>query len=205
MSLPPQAGSVSSFPLPSTASHVLTTEDAFSSNAPAARTLAPSQLAGTHRRLPRTQHTRPCPHHRGSAPTETHSRDNLGARATPHTGPRGRGSPDRCRPRVGSGPGLCGLPAAARSRRRPWSARHSSSCSRSENSSPGSSWRLHTEQRKHSMWYTLSRARITRSLLLKPTWHLAHLMPNSLRGAGRALSAGLWARQSPRAAPRGLT
>lgn len=34
------------------------------------------------------------------------------------------------------------------------------------------------------MWYTLSRARITRSLLLKPTWHLAHLMPNSLRARG---------------------
>lgn len=75
--------------------------------------------------------------------------------------------------------------------------RHSSSCSRSENSSPGSSWRLHTEQRKHSMWYTLSRARITRSLLLKPTWHLAHLMPNSLwtRGGQSARSCG---RRSPR-------
>lgn len=34
------------------------------------------------------------------------------------------------------------------------------------------------------MWYTLSRARITRSLLLKPTWHLAHLMPNSLGAQG---------------------
>lgn len=40
------------------------------------------------------------------------------------------------------------------------------------------------------MWYTLSRARITRSLLLKPTWHLAHLMPNSLCAQGRASARG---------------
>lgn len=40
--------------------------------------------------------------------------------------------------------------------------------------------------------YTLSRARITRSLLLKPTWHLAHLMPKSLRaqGTGGGVSTG---------------
>lgn len=110
------------------------------------------------------------------------------------------GLPGRCRPprAPGSGPGLRGLPAAARSSRRPWSARQSSSCSRSENSSPGSSWRLHTEQRKHSMWYTLSRARITRSLLLKPTWHWAHLMPNSLRARARRASA-----QGPESGTRG--
>lgn len=118
--------------------------------------------------------------------------------------PAASGLPGRCRPRApGSGPGLRGLPAAARSSRRPWSARQSSSCSRSENSSPGSSWRLHTEQRKHSMWYTLSRARITRSLLLKPTWHLAHLMPKSLRAQGTGVvSIGPVAGLARRAATR---
>lgn len=32
------------------------------------------------------------------------------------------------------------------------------------------------------MWYTLERARITKSFLLKPMLHLAHLIPYNLRG-----------------------
>lgn len=44
------------------------------------------------------------------------------------------------------------------------------------------SWRLQATQRKHSMWYTLERARITKSFLLKPMLHLAHLIPYNLRG-----------------------
>lgn len=200
MSLPPQAGSVLSSPLPSTASHVPTTEDADAPQMPQQRAHSRHPNSrGPPRRLPRAQHTRPRPQHVGLRPQEHTAGTTLApGPAAQHAGPQGRGSPDRCRPRVGSGPGLGGLPAAARSRRRPWSARHSSSCSRSENSSPGSSWRLHTEQRKHSMWYTLSRARITRSLLLKPTWHLAHLMPNSLRAR-----AGRSARGCGRGGPRG--
>lgn len=78
-------------------------------------------------------------------------------------------------------PGLMGLPAEARSISSPWSARQSSSSSRRENSSPGSKCLLHTEHLKHSMWYTLSRALITRSLLQKPMLHLAHLIPNNLQ------------------------
>lgn len=77
-------------------------------------------------------------------------------------------------------PGLMGLPAELLSSSRLWSARHSSSSSRRENSSPGSNCLLHTEHRKHSMWYTLSRALITKSLLLNPRLHFAHLIPNSL-------------------------
>lgn len=51
------------------------------------------------------------------------------------------------------------------------------------------------------MWYTLSRARITRSLLLKPTWHLAHLMPKSLRAQGAGgVSSGPTAGLASRAA-----
>lgn len=66
---------------------------------------------------------------------------------------------------------LRGLPAAARREQEAVVGAAEQLVLRSENSSPGNSWRLHTEQRKHSMWYTLSRARIARSLLLKPTWH----------------------------------
>lgn len=82
-------------------------------------------------------------------------------------------------------PGLSGLPAEARSTSKPWSARHRSSSSRRENSSPGRRWVLQTEHRKHSMWYTLSRALITRSLLQKPMLHFAHLMPNNLEKGAR--------------------
>ena len=88
--------------------------------------------------------------------------------------------PEMCSGLVWMFPGLSGLPAEARSTSKPWSARHSSSSSRRENSSPGRRCRLHTEHRKHSMWYTLSRALITRSLLQKPMLHFAHLMPNNL-------------------------
>jgi len=78
-------------------------------------------------------------------------------------------------------PGLMGLPAELLSSSRLWSARHNSSSSRRENSSPGSSCLLHTEHRKHSMWYTLSLALITKSLLLNPRLHFAHFIPNSLQ------------------------
>lgn len=64
-----------------------------------------------------------------------------------------------------------------------WSARQKRPSSRSANSSPGMSWRLQATQRKHSMWYTLARARITKSFLLKPMLHLAHLMPYNLSRA----------------------
>lgn len=172
-------------PAPSTASRVLTTEDTCST---ADRTHTPFRLTRTHRRCP--ARALGCVPSMRSALTGPRTRDSFVPAPAAHTRASARrGSPGRCRPRAGSGPGLLGL-VAARSSRRPWSARHSSSCSRRENSSPGSSWRLHTEQRKHSMWYTLSRARITRSLLLKPTWHLAHLMPNSLCAQGRASARG---------------
>lgn len=93
--------------------------------------------------------------------------------------------PAMCSPLVWMFPGLSGLPPGPRSKARPWSARHNSSSSRTENSSPGKSCRLHTEQRKHSMWYTLSRARMTKSLLLKPKVHFAHFIPNNLLDVGK--------------------
>lgn len=66
-----------------------------------------------------------------------------------------------------------------------WSARQKSPSSRNANSSPGMSCRLQATQRKHSMWYTLERARITKSFLLKPMLHLAHLIPYNLQGTAR--------------------
>lgn len=102
---------------------------------------------------------------------------------------RGRGSPAgrraRAVPAICSGragcKGLRGSPAPRLARSTTsWSARQKRPSSRSANSSPGMSWRLQATQRKHSMWYTLARARITKSFLLKPMLHLAHLMPYNL-------------------------
>lgn len=93
-------------------------------------------------------------------------------------------------------PGLSGLPAELLSTSKPWSARHSSSSSRRENSSPGRRCRLQTEHLKHSMWYTFSRALITRSLLQKPMLHFAHLMPNNLEKVGAERRVGLMQKSS---------
>lgn len=93
-------------------------------------------------------------------------------------------------------PGLSGLPAELLSTSKPWSARHSSSSSRRENSSPGRRCRLQTEHLKHSMWYTFSRALITRSLLQKPMLHFAHLMPNNLEKGGAERRVGLMQKSS---------
>lgn len=80
--------------------------------------------------------------------------------------------------------GLRGSPAPRLARSTTsWSARQKRPSSRSANSSPGMSWRLQATQRKHSMWYTLARACITKSFLLKPMLHLAHLMPYNLSRA----------------------
>lgn len=95
---------------------------------------------------------------------------------------RGRGVPAICSGRAGCR-GLSGSPAPRLAlSTTSWSARQKSPSSRSANSSPGMSWRLQATQRKHSMWYTLERARITKSFLLKPMLHLAHLIPYNLRG-----------------------
>ena len=94
------------------------------------------------------------------------------------------GVPAICSGRAGC-KGLSGSPAPRLAlSTTSWSARQKSPSSRSANSSPGISWRLQATQRKHSMWYTLERARITKSFLLKPMLHLAHLIPYNLRGSG---------------------
>lgn len=94
-----------------------------------------------------------------------------------------RAVPAICSGRAGCR-GLRGSPAPRLARSTTsWSARQKRPSSRSANSSPGMSWRLQATQRKHSMWYTLARARITKSFLLKPMLHLAHLMPYNLSRA----------------------
>lgn len=96
---------------------------------------------------------------------------------------RVRAVPAICSGRAGCR-GLRGSPALRLARSTTsWSARQKRPSSRSANSSPGMSWRLQATQRKHSMWYTLARARITKSFLLKPMLHLAHLMPYNLSRA----------------------
>lgn len=118
------------------------------------------------------------------------------ARASPGAGlpekglPLLPGVPAICSGRAGC-KGLSGSPAPRLAlSTTSWSARQKSPSSRSANSSPGISWRLQATQRKHSMWYTLERARITKSFLLKPMLHLAHLIPYNLRGSGMGSGPG---------------
>lgn len=127
--------------------------------------------------------------HGGAGPAET-----VGPSPPPVAGPgiaKTRGLPRR---RARAVPAICSGRAGCRGLRgsppprlalstTSWSARQKRPSSRSANSSPGMSWRLQATQRKHSMWYTLARARITKSFLLKPMLHLAHLMPYNLSRA----------------------
>ena len=62
-----------------------------------------------------------------------------------------------------------------------WSALQNSSSSFRANSSPGISCLLHATQRKQSIWYTFSRARITKSLLPKDILHFEHFAPKFLK------------------------